>query len=177
MGTRWHCRSQPRKPTMLSGSIPERVVLQQKNRDWVGSQGYTGVHRARTRQERNSRQREQCATDKRHQRAQTLGEAAQWSGAGGSPSQRSRLPAARSTGGTVGEGEPQAVLRAPSPVSAAASLRPTPLAPRQHSLPSTVSRKRVFTLFIVCSSSNFNINSTWAGLFDVLFPTLASEPK
>ena len=74
-------------------------------------------------------------------------------------------------------GSPRQCLGPHPPDSAAASPRPTPPAPRQHSLPSTVSQKRVFTLFIVCSSSNFNINSTWAGLFDVLFPTLASEPK
>ena len=147
MGTQWHCKSQPRKPTMLSGSILERAMLQQKKNTGSALREYTGDHRARTWRERNSRQREQCATDKRHQWARDT-----W------------------RGGTVGGGgEPQAVLRAPSPRQCSRLPRPTLPAPRQHSLPSTVSQKRVFTLFIVCSSSNFNINSTWAGLFDVCF--------
>ena len=93
MGTQWHCRSQPRKPTMLSGSILERAMLQQKKNTGSALREYTGDHRARTWRERNSRQREQCATDKRHQWARDT-----W------------------RGGTVGGGgEPQAVLRAPSP--------------------------------------------------------------
>lgn len=67
----------------------------------------------------------------------------------------------------------QACSRLPINLESPASPWSGSPAPWQRFLPSTMSRKRFFTLFIVCSSSNFNINSTQAGLFDVLFPTLA----
>lgn len=160
MGTRWHCESQPRKQAILSGSILQRAMLlpEEQTRGRL-----SGIHRCSQGQDLAGKEfqadrivchREGAAVSPRHLER---------------PHGRARV-------------EPQSVPMAPS---SPASMQPPARQPRSPAspwaspftgsmatpLPSTVSWKRIFTLFIVCSFSSFNINSTQAGLFDVLFPT------